>query len=208
MPAGVELVGAVKTRTAQEIIEAVGAGLRHIGHNYVQEARALEPAMAGVTGVTRHFIGHLQTNKARDAVRLFDSVQTVDSVRLALVLDRECAKQGKSVDILIEINSGREEAKAGVMPEQAEALAREIAALEHVRLRGLMTMGPLLENPEDMRPYFRLTRDLFTRISAALAPERALDRLSMGMTDSWRVAVSEGSNMVRIGTMIFGPRGV
>ena len=207
LPAGVELVAAVKTRSGAEVAEALDAGLAHVGHNYVQEARAMDEALAPRrAGFRNHLIGHLQTNKAREAVRLFDVVQTVDSLRLAEALEKECSRQDKTLDILVEVNSGREENKAGVMPEAAEALVRGLFGFGRLRVAGLMTMGPFLDRAEDMRPYFRLTRGLFDGINASLPAERRLTVLSMGMTDSWEVAVAEGSNMIRVGTLIFGAR--
>lgn len=206
VPAGVEVVAAVKTRTAAEIMAAVNAGIRIIGHNYIQEARALADTLPQSKNFGRHFIGHLQSNKARDAVKLCDTVQTVDSVKLARALNGECAKLGKTIDILVEINSGKEENKAGVMPEDADELVLQIRELSNIRLKGLMTMGPFLDEPQDMRPYFKLTKEIFDRINSSLPAAEKMTCLSMGMTDSWRVAVEEGSNMIRVGTLLFGPR--
>jgi pyridoxal phosphate enzyme (YggS family) len=204
LPPGVELVAAVKTRTPEEILEAVGAGIKAVGENYVQEAAA---AIAVVgRGVRWHFIGHLQTNKVKKAVEIFDLIETVDSVELAGEIDKRAAEAGKVMPVLVEINSGRERQKAGVMPEEAEALVREIAPFKNIRVEGLMTMGPFEGNPEDARPYFRETKRTLENLKALSIPGIEMHRLSMGMTNSFKVAVEEGATMVRIGTLIFGPR--
>ncbi len=204
LPPGVELVAAAKTRTAAEIIEAVEAGVRIIGENYVQEA---ESAFAAVGHRVRwHFIGHLQTNKARKAVAVFDLVETVDSFGLAREIDKRSAALGKTTPVLIEVNSGREPQKAGVVPEDVEALVRAIAALPNVRVSGLMTMGPFEGDPEASRPYFQETKRVWDALRAAAMPGVEMRHLSMGMTNSWRIAVEEGATLVRIGTAIFGPR--
>ncbi len=204
LPPGVELVAAAKTRTPGEILEAVESGVAIIGENYVQEAQA---AFAVVGHRARwHLIGHLQTNKAKKAVEVFDAVETVDSAELGRELDKRCAAAGRTMEILVEINSGREPQKAGVLPEAAEALVRELAGLPRLRVSGLMTMGPFEGDPEDARPYFRETKRLFDALRAAAIPGAAIARLSMGMSNSWRVAVEEGATMVRLGTALFGPR--
>ncbi|MEN6559975.1 MAG: YggS family pyridoxal phosphate-dependent enzyme [Acidobacteriota bacterium] len=204
LPPGVELVAAAKTRTAAEILEAIDAGITIIGENYVQEAAAVIPAVG--PRARWHLIGHLQTNKARKAVEIFDLVETVDSVALGLELDKRAAAAGKIMEVLIEVNSGREPQKAGVMPEAAEALARSLAALPRLRVLGLMTMGPFEGDPEESRPYFRETRRVFEALRRAAVPGAEMRFLSMGMSHSWRVAVEEGANLVRIGAAIFGPR--
>ncbi|MDW7759217.1 MAG: YggS family pyridoxal phosphate-dependent enzyme [Acidobacteriota bacterium] len=204
LPPGVELVAAAKTRAPEEIIEAVEAGVRIVGHNYVQEAARSIAALG--RRCRWHFIGHLQTNKAKAAVEMFDMIETVDSARLARELDKRAAAAGRTMPILIEVNSGREPQKHGVFPEDVEALAREIAMLPNLRLEGLMTMGPFEGDPEDARPYFRETRRVFDALAASAIPGIEMAHLSMGMTHSYRVAIEEGATMVRIGTGIFGQR--
>ncbi len=204
LPPGVEVVAAAKTRTPEEIREAVGAGIALIGENYVQEAEAARAELG--ESVRWHLIGHLQSNKAKKAAAIFDLVQTVDSLSLAREIDKRCAALGKSMPILIEVNSGREEQKSGVMPEAAEGLVREIAALPRLSVRGLMTMGPFEGDPEAARPCFVETRKLFEKLKENPIPNAEMKILSMGMTNSWRVAVQEGSNMIRVGTLIFGER--
>ncbi|HWQ09581.1 MAG TPA: YggS family pyridoxal phosphate-dependent enzyme, partial [Holophaga sp.] len=153
LPPGVELVAAAKTRSAAEILEAVDAGVKIIGENYVQEAAGAFPAVG--RRARWHFIGHLQTNKAKRAVEIFDLIETVDSIALGREIDKRAAAAGKTMEVLVEVNSGREPQKAGVMPDDAEALVRSLAALPRLRVLGLMTMGPFEGDPEDSRPYFK-----------------------------------------------------
>lgn len=204
LPEGVSLVGAAKTRTPQEILEAVEAGLEIIGENYVQEA---ERAFQVVGGKAKwHMIGHLQSNKAKNAVRVFDLIETVDSIKLARAIDRACGNIDKVMPILMEINSGEESQKAGVMPEDAISLARDMSELNNIKLMGLMTMGPFAGDPEDSRPYFQKTKKLFEEIKEMDLPGVEMKYLSMGMSNSYKVALEEGANVVRIGTKLFGER--
>ena len=206
LPGGVQLVAAAKTRQPEEILEAVEAGVRIVGENYVQEAeRAYE-----VVGnrAKWHFIGHLQKNKVKKAVRLFDMIETVDSVEIAREIDKRCAQNGKIIPVLIEINSGREKQKSGVFPEGVEQLVKEISAFPNIRVTGVMTMGPRFGNPEDSRPYFVETRKIFERIKKLNVPNVEMKYLSMGMTNSYKIALEEGANIVRIGSKIFGEKGV
>jgi pyridoxal phosphate enzyme (YggS family) len=204
LPPGVELVAAAKTRTAAEILEAVDAGVKTIGENYVQEAAEAFPAVG--RRARWHFIGHLQTNKAKRAVEIFDLIETVDTIGLGREIDKRAAAAGRTMEILVEVNSGREPQKAGVMPDDTEALVRSLAALPHLRVLGLMTMGPFEGDPEDSRPYFKETRRVRDALRALAVPGVEMRHLSMGMSHSWRVAVEEEATMVRIGTAIFGPR--
>jgi pyridoxal phosphate enzyme (YggS family) len=204
LPPGVELVAAAKTKTPEEILAAVEAGIKIIGENYVQEAAAAFSVVG--RRVRWHFIGHLQTNKVKKAIEIFDMIETVDSVDLAREIDKRCAAAGRIMSILIEINSGEEEQKFGVRPANAEALIREIAAFRNIKLEGLMTMGPFEGDPENSRPYFKVTKNLYDRVKVLNLPGVDMKFLSMGMTNSYRVAIEEGANMIRIGTKIFGPR--
>jgi len=204
LPDGVQLVAAAKARQPEEVLEAVESGVEIIGENYVQEAeRAYE-----VVGnrVKWHFIGHLQKNKVKKAVGIFDMIETVDSVEIAREIDKRCAQIGKVMPVLIEVNSGREKQKSGVLPESVEQLAREISAFQNIRLMGLMTMGPRFGKPEDSRPYFVETKKIFERIKQLNLPNTEMRYLSMGMTNSYKVAIEEGANIVRIGSKIFGER--
>lgn len=204
LPPGVQLVAAAKTRTPEEINRAIDAGVRIVGENYVQEAKTVQ-AVVG-RRVRWHFIGHLQTNKAKTAVETFDMIETVDSLKLAEEIDKRCARLEKTMPVLVEINSGRETQKFGVLPEAALDLIRDISALKNIRIRGLMTMGPFSGDPEEARPYFSVTRKLFEEIRALDHAGLDMTFLSMGMTNSYRVALEEGANIIRIGTKIFGER--
>ncbi len=204
LPPGVELVAAAKTRTAAEILEALEAGVRTIGENYVQEAADAFPAVG--RRARWHFIGHLQKNKVKRAVEIFDMIETVDSVELGREIDKRSAAAGKIMEILVEVNSGREPQKAGVFPEAVEPLVRALAEMPNLRVLGLMTMGPFEGDPEDSRPYFKETKKIWDALRANPVPRAEMRCLSMGMTNSWRVAVEEGANMIRIGTAIFGAR--
>jgi pyridoxal phosphate enzyme (YggS family) len=204
LPEGVKLVGAAKTRTPDEVLEAIDAGLKIIGENYVQEA---EKAFEAVGAKVRwHLIGHLQSNKAKKAVKIFDVIETVDSMKLARAIDKACQNMGKVMQVLIEVNSGEEPQKAGVMPEDGISLVRDMSELKNIKIMGLMTMGPFAGDPEDARPYFHKTRKLFEEIKALNLPGVEMKYLSMGMSNSYRVALEEGANMVRIGTKLFGER--
>jgi len=215
IPDHVTIVVAAKTRSAEEIIEAVDAGAADIGENYVQEAEQMRDRLAEKAKRIRwHMIGHLQRNKVNRAVQAFDVVQTVDSMQKAIALDARVTQAGKMVlPIFIEINIGSESAKAGIRPDEhepfepyMERLVKEMCKLTHIRVDGLMTMGPRLGDPEASMPYFRRTRRLFDRLAALDLPAVQMRYLSMGMTNSYRMAIEEGANMVRIGTAIFGPR--
>lgn len=204
LPSHVVLVAAVKSRTPEEILACLRAGIKVIGENYVQEALAAFPLVG--SRAEWHFIGHLQRNKVKKAVEIFDMIETIDSLDLALEVDKRCAALGKVMPVLIEINSGREPQKFGVLPEKAVELVSSLARLSHVRVEGLMTMGPEAGDPEEARPYFRLTRALFEEIKSRNIPGVQMKWLSMGMSHSYKVAIEEGANMVRLGTRIFGPR--
>jgi len=204
LPPHVQLIAAAKSRAPEEVREAVEAGVKIIGENYVQEAAATQAFVGRV--VKWHFIGHLQTNKVRRAVEIFDLIETVDSLKLGLEIDKRSRERGKIMPVFIEINSGREPQKSGVLPEEAEGLIGELARLTGLKVEGLMTMGPETGDPEDSRPFFRLTKDLFDRLDRTSIPGVAMVSLSMGMSHSYRVAIEEGATMVRLGTVIFGPR--
>lgn len=197
-------MAAVKTRSPEEILEAIDAGVTILGENYLQEAEKNRQVIGN--RARWHFIGHLQKNKVKKAVELFDMIETVDSADLAGLIDRRCREIGKTMPVLIEINSGREDNKSGVLPEETETLVREIAGLDNIRVMGLMTMGPVSGDPEDARPYFRETRKLFESLKDLNLPGVEMRYLSMGMTNSYRVAIEESANIVRLGTLIFGER--
>jgi PLP dependent protein len=209
IPTGVMVVAAAKTRTPPEILEALEAGITVIGENYVQEAEAAHAALGA--SAQWHFIGHLQKNKVKKAVAVCDMIETVDSLDIAAEIDRRCAQTNKTMPILIEVNSGREPQKAGVLPEDARKLIEAITTFPRLRVEGLMTMGPAAIGPvtgvpEDYRPYFKATKKLFDELTHAPVPGAYIKYLSMGMTDSYKVALQEGANIIRIGSLIFGKR--
>lgn len=204
LPEGVTLVAAGKTRTPEQLKAVVAGGVKIIGHNYVQEAERSIAALGRV--VKWHCIGHLQRNKAKKAAAIFDMIETIDSQRIALAVDQACASLNKVMPVLIEVNSAEEESKDGVAPDQAETLIGELLDLKHIRVEGLMTMGPFSDDPEDSRPGFRRTKALFDHLAGLDLPGVSMRHLSMGMSDSYEVAIEEGASMVRIGTRLFGPR--
>jgi pyridoxal phosphate enzyme (YggS family) len=204
IPPGVLLVAAAKTRSLEEIEAAIQVGVTHFGYNYVQEAIPIIQSLGD--RAKWHMIGHLQRNKAKLAVQYFDMIQTVDSWRLAQTLDRNCASAEKTMPVLVEINSGRESSKTGVLPGDVDELVERMSELEHIRIEGLMTMGPRFGNPEDSRPYFQATRRAFERLAIKDLPNVYMRYLSMGMSNSYRIAIEEGANIVRIGTKLFGER--
>ncbi len=204
LPDGVTLVAAAKTRTPEEVVSVIEAGVTAVGHNYVQEAESMVPVVG--QGVSWHLIGHLQRNKAKKAVALFDLIETLDSWRLADALERHCAAADRTMPVLIEINSGEESSKTGVRPAEVDALVRRVSGLEHIRVQGVMTMGPRFGDPEEARPYFRLTREVFKRLKDAQIPHVEMRYLSMGMSNTYEIAIEEGANIVRIGTRLFGER--
>ena len=204
IPDYVTIVAAAKTRTAEEVRALIAAGVTDIGENYVQEVEQVRKVLRnGDRKVRWHLIGHLQTNKVNKALELFDVIQTLDSAKLARAVDKRAQS---AVPVLIEINCGREPQKTGVLPEEAEQVIRGIAALENVAIKGLMTMGPRFGDPEDARPYFQATKKLFDDIGSLDIPGVEMDILSMGMSNAYRVAIEEGSTMIRPGTVLFGER--
>ena len=205
IPPGVTVVAAAKMRTPDEVRAVLAAGVSIVGENYVQEAEAAQAAVSRAAAKW-HLIGHLQRNKAKDAVRLFDLIQTVDSVRLAEAVDAASHALGRVTPILVEVNSAREPQKSGVLPEDATDFVRALERLEAVRVVGLMTMGPLVADPEALRPAFRDTKRLFDGLSRLALERTQMQILSMGMSDSYRVAIDEGATMVRVGAALFGPR--
>ena len=204
LPEWVELEVACKTRSPEEILEAVDAGVKIIGENYVQEAEAAFKIVGN--RAKWHFIGHLQKNKVKKAIKIFDVIETVDSIELAQEIDRACAKENKTIAVLIEVNSGREKQKFGVFPEDAEKLVKELSSLHNIKVMGLMTMGPLSGDLELARPYFVETKKIFERVKSLGVSHVEMRYLSMGMSGSYRVAIEEGANIIRLGTKVFGER--
>jgi len=200
----VKLVAVTKNQSVSAIREAIAAGVMAIGENRIQEA--VDKAQSLDIPVEWQLIGHLQTNKVRHAVSLFDMIQSVDSERLAVEIDRAAGKIGKRQDILLQVNAANEDTKFGISAREVMSLGRIINNLENVRLCGLMTVAPFYENTELARPIFREMFKLFVELRDANLVNTKIEWLSMGMTNDYMVAVEEGSNLVRIGTGIFGQR--
>jgi PLP dependent protein len=204
-PGAVRLICVTKTMSAETVRVAILAGAVLFGENYIQEAREKYGTLAEYP-VSWHFIGHLQTNKAKYAVKLFDLIHTVDSLHLAAELDREARKIGKVQNILIQVNIGKEASKSGIDAESADQLIRSLAVFPNLSVRGLMVIPPFFDAPERVRPYFRGLRELRDSLDKPGISGIRLDELSMGMTGDFEVAIEEGATMVRIGTAIFGER--
>ncbi|MFB3880547.1 MAG: YggS family pyridoxal phosphate-dependent enzyme [Armatimonadota bacterium] len=199
----VRLVAVSKLVEVERIREAIAAGVADLGENYVQEAAAKRPLVG--PGARWHMIGHLQRNKAKQAVAIFDMMETVDSHRLAEAIGRQAEAAGRVMPVLIQVNTSGEPSKSGAAPEEVETLAEAVDRAGGVRLEGLMTIGRWDPDPERARPEFRLLSELARRAEQRLG--RRMQWLSMGMSHDFEVAIEEGANLVRVGTAIFGPRG-
>lgn len=204
-PEDVLLVAVSKRKPVEAILEAIEAGASDFGENYIQEA-AEKIDIIGREAATWHFIGHLQSNKAKIAVRYFDLIHTVDSLKLAREIDKQARKNNKVQDILLQINIGYEETKSGSAPEDVIELAQSVAALENISIQGLMGMPPYFPDPEDARKYFRQMAWIRDEIIKKGLVRVEMNNLSMGMSNDFKVAIEEGSTMVRVGTSIFGRR--
>ena len=204
-PESIHLVAVTKTITVDSVRDAIEAGVTILGENYVQEARNKFNVL-GRYPVSWHFIGHLQSNKAKYAVRLFDLIHSVDTLKLAGELNKQAKKVNKVQDILIQINIGKEPSKFGSDIENAANLIEHIVLFENLSVKGFMAMPPFYNNPEKTRPYFIALRNLRDQIQKAF-PDVGLNELSMGMTGDFEVAIEEGATLVRIGTAVFGERG-
>jgi len=201
----ITMVAVTKTVEEDRIREAIASGVRIIGESRVQEAKEKYGKLGNE--VIWHLVGHLQTNKANDAVKIFDLIHSVDSVKLAKEIDKQARKAGKVQKVLIEVNLSGEETKYGLSPEEVIPFLKDISELPNMKVEGLMTMAPFYENPEDCRPYFRKLKELMEEVKARNIENVEMKYLSMGMTNDYEVAIEEGSNMVRIGRAIFGPEG-
>lgn len=197
-PSEVSLVAVTKTLSTDTIRAGLSAGLTVFGENYIQEAQAKINEIN--SSAVWHFIGHLQTNKAKYAVRLFNLIHSVDNIKLARELNKRAGSAGRGIPILVQINISGEESKSGVSKDQAEELIHEVLEFPHLETRGLMTVPPFFESPDLARPYFKALRELKEKIGPPLID------LSMGMTGDFEVAIEEGATIIRVGTAIFGPR--
>ncbi|MCP4118787.1 MAG: YggS family pyridoxal phosphate-dependent enzyme [Desulfobacteraceae bacterium] len=204
-PDEVLLVSVSKRKSAALVKEAVDAGVTILGENYIQEAIDKIETLGEIPAAW-HFIGHLQSNKARFAVKHFDLIHTVDSLKLAREINKQAKKIGKVQKILIQINISEEASKSGTGADEALALAKEISPFENVSVRGLMGMPPFFDAPEKARPFFKAMAEIKSAIEGENIPNISMEHLSMGMSGDFRVAIEEGATMVRIGTAIFGER--
>ena len=200
----VKLIAVTKNHDVAAMREAIDAGASDIGENRIQEAKAKFEMLD--RQVTRHLIGHLQTNKARQAVKYFDLIHSVDSLHLAEALEKEAEKQGKLQDILLQVNLAREESKSGLEKEQLLEVFRQVDEFLHLRIRGLMCMAPNSEDVEMCRPLFREMHGIYQQVKGMPWHRAKVEYLSMGMSHDYEIAVEEGANIVRVGTAIFGPR--
>ena len=204
-PREIKLLAAAKSQSVELVQAAIAAGVRLIGENYVQEAESKRQVISDT--VEWHMIGHLQRNKVKAALNTFELIQSLDSMALALELDKEGRRNGKTVRTLIEVNLGDEASKSGIGQDEVAELLKRVGDLSHVRVEGFMAVPPFKEKPEEIRPYFRALKDLQVELQR-LVPNVSLNQLSMGMTHDYPIAVEEGATIVRIGTALFGPRKV
>jgi len=200
----INLMAVSKTVPPERVHEAIKAGITWFGENYVQEAREKIPAVG--QNVSWHMIGHLQTNKVKYVVHLFDWIHSVDRIELAKELDKRAAQNQRTLKVLLEVNVSGEVSKNGVEPSRVPELVRQISLMPNLDVQGLMTMPPFFENPEDARPYFIALRELRDKIASENIPGIQMKELSMGMTGDFEVAIEEGATIIRVGRAIFGER--
>jgi len=204
-PDEVRLVCVTKGIDPYMINEAIIEGINEIGENKVQEALAKKPDV--MPGVKWHLIGHLQTNKVKDAIKIFDLIHSLDNMKLARKIDKEAKLMNKIVDVLIQINTSGEEAKYGISPDEVPGFLEELSKLQNLQIQGLMTITPLSDNPETVKPYLIKLKEIFDKITAEHTYSNIqMKYLSMGMTQDFEAAIEVGANMVRIGTAIFGEK--
>jgi pyridoxal phosphate enzyme (YggS family) len=208
-PADIKLVAVSKRIAPEKIIAAIDIGHSVFGENYVQEALEKIPSIKKLAGqeTVFHFIGKLQRNKAKTAAKLFDVIETLDSIKLGLALESHCGAADKPLEAYVQVNIGAEKQKSGVPPEECERLLCELARCQFLHITGLMTMPPYSPNPENTRPYFKQLRQLSEKLKEkGLLGHRGPVELSMGMSGDFEVAIEEGATVVRIGTALFGAR--
>lgn len=199
-PSDIELVAVTKLVNIHQIREAINAGIKIIGENRVQEAKN---KFQQLKDIKWHLIGHLQKNKVKDAIEIFDIIQSVDKIELAEEINKRAGQINKIIDILIQINISEEESKFGISPSSTLEIIQQISKFKNIKIRGLMTIAPLVSNPEDVRLYFRELAKLKDKITSQKIENVEMKYLSMGMSNDFEVAIEEGSNMVRIGRAIF-----
>ena len=200
----ITLIAISKTKPVSLIVEAIDAGITDIGENRVQEAKGKRSQVDHP--VSWHLVGHLQTNKVKQALKIFDLIHSVDSIRLLAEIERQSCRLNRRTDVLVEVNTSGEESKYGLQPNEVLSFMESASEYSHVRLKGLMTVGEFMPNPEEVRPSFTLLRSLKETIDSQGYQNVEMKYLSMGMTNDFEVAIEEGANMVRIGSAIFGER--
>jgi len=198
----IKLVAVTKTASIEQIEEAINAGVKIIGENKVQEAKEKYQILS--SDIEWHLVGHLQTNKVKYAIEIFDLIHSVDSIKLAKEIDRRSLQFGMITNVLVEVNVSGEETKYGIKPEEVEPFLKEISEFPRIKVKGLMTIAPIVEDKEEVRPYFRKLRELSKEMKSKNIENVKMDYLSMGMTEDFEIAIEEGANMVRIGRGIFG----
>jgi pyridoxal phosphate enzyme (YggS family) len=201
-PEEIKLVAVTKAATIEQIKKAISAGIKIIGENKVQEAKEKYQILSA--DIEWHLVGHLQTNKVKYAIEIFNLIHSVDSIKLAKEIDKRSLQFGMITNVLVEVNVSGEETKYGIKPEEVKLFLKEISEFSRIKVRGLMTIAPMAEDTEEVRPYFRKLRELFKEIKIKSIKNIKMDYLSMGMTEDFEVAIEEGANMVRIGRGIFG----
>ena len=201
----IRLIGVTKMVPVERIREGIEAGLRILGENYVQEARRKIERLSDLP-VSWHFIGHLQSNKARLVVEAFDWIHTVDRESLAREIDRQAHRRGKPVPVLLQVNTGQEDSKSGLAPEELLPFFQRLSSWDGLEVRGLMALPPYYDDPDQVRPHFRRLRELLQELRERSATPENLSELSMGMSHDFEAAIEEGATMVRIGTALFGTR--
>lgn len=206
-PQEITLVAVTKGRGSEQLQELVQAGIYDIGENKVQEALTKyiyrQAISLSLTSIRWHMLGHLQTNKVKDAVRIFDLIQSVDSLRLAGEINKQAAKINKIQDVLVEVNISAKQSKFGIRTDEALGLVARMDGLRNIRIKGLMGIAPSIDNPESARPYFRMLKELFVQINKSKIKNHKLQILSMGMSDDFEVAITEGATMIRLGRAVF-----
>jgi pyridoxal phosphate enzyme (YggS family) len=211
-PAEIKLVAVSKRIPSEKILQAIDHGHYTFGENYIQDALKKIPYIREnqvKKGISFHFIGKLQSNKAKKAAELFEVIETIDSVKLAETLEKHLLPLNKTITAYLQVNIGKEKQKSGIMPNDCEYILQELSQFQHLQIVGLMTMPPYSTDPEDARPYFRKLRQLSEEMAAkGLLGKHAPVELSMGMSGDFEVAIEEGATVVRIGTAIFGSRGL
>ncbi len=203
-PEEIKLVAVSKSFGLEHIRAAIAAGIHILGENKVQEAHQKIPLIE--SGVSWHMVGHLQSNKAKRAAELFDTIHSIDRLSIAEKLNRHLAALSKRMEVLIQVDLAGEETKFGISEGELEELVRRVGEMENLTLKGLMIMPPFFSNPEDVRPYFQRLRQLLNQLNCKEVVPAELKELSMGMSHDFEVAIEEGATMVRVGTAIFGPR--